>query len=176
MPAKFFRNTRPQLPVAAAGWIGLERRRIKRAEADPDQESRTFPPDARDDFPRKARAVLEAPAERPRPRHRAEHLVPEVPVTVLDIDKLKSRALRQLGGANVVVDEPADLIVAQHDAVVIGRDAESGVENRMVIRDLRFQFPLVARAAEATAVRQLQADQKIVDVFEVVAMSLFQPL
>ena len=87
---------------------------VERREAHHHFQSRRSGADAIDDLAHEARAVLEAAAKRSGTLVGAEQLVPEIAVAVLDVDEPKARVGGQLRGRDEVVDQPAELVVAQH--------------------------------------------------------------
>ena len=83
----------------------------------------------------------------------------EIAVTMFDVDEIETAVLGALGGNDVVVDQPLDLVVADHRPV--GRITEFAVEQRMIVGDDGFEFGVVVRLAEAARMRQLQPDHEI---------------
>ena len=86
----------------------------------------------------------------------------EIAVTVFDVDEIVTAGLGALRSDDIVVDQPLDLVVADHRPV--GRIAEFAVEQRVVIGDDGFEFGVVVRLAEAARMRQLQPDHEVVVV------------
>jgi hypothetical protein len=128
--------------------------------------------DAGDDVAGEAGAVFQASAEGAGPGECAEQLVREIPVTVLDVDEPEAGALRDRGGADVAVDDALEIVVAEQDRIIGGRDAEPGIEDGMMEGDLRLELLLVAGAAEAAGVGHLQADEQIIGGGECFAVGL----
>ena len=101
---------------------------VERGEAHDDLQPGRRGANAVDDLAHEARAVLEAAAERPGPLVRAEQLVAEIAVAVLDVDEAKARVGRQLRGGDEVVDQPAQLVVAQdRGPVTANRGSSTGL-------------------------------------------------
>src|SRR5439155_21951237 len=100
----------------------------------------------------------------------AEQLVAEIAVTVLDVDEAKADALCELCGADVVFGQPLKIVITEQDRIIVGRDVEFAIEDRMVICDPRRELGLVVGLAESSAVGELETDQKIVGTAEDFAM------
>ena len=66
---------------------------------------------------------------------RAEQLVPEVAVAVLDVDEGEARLARAHRRGDEVVDQPIELVVGE-DRPIVG-DADARVEDRVAIGDAR---------------------------------------
>ena len=126
---------------------------VERRQAHHDFQSRHRGANAVDDLAHEARAILEAAAERSRTLVRAEQLVPEIAVTVLDVDEPKARVGGQLRGRDEVVDQPADLGVGQH----ADRRRKPAIEHGIGDRGQRFGTLVQVRLRETARVRQLQA-------------------
>ena len=54
---------------------------------------------------------------------------------MFDVDEMKSGALRDPGGANIIPDDALDVIIGHHHGIVIRRNMELVIENRMVVGD-----------------------------------------
>src|SRR5438105_6022750 len=145
---------------AAAVFGAKEGYRIECAEPHPDFEVRRNGPDARDDLAKKPGAVLEASAITSRARDGAQELVTEVAVTVLDIDKVEPNVGGALAAGDKIIHQPGNLGVGH--ARIIGRNAKSRVEHRMVIEDGRLDLHLLVGPRKPPRVGQLKADQKVV--------------
>ena len=142
-----FRNAGAERAGHRARRIRLERHGIERAQPHADAQARRFGADALDDLAHEARAVFEAAAIRSGPVDGAEEFVAEIAVAVLDVDEIVAALLGALGRDHVVVDQPLDLVVADHRPA--RRIAELAVEQRVVIGDDRLELGVVVRLAEA---------------------------
>ena len=166
----------PVVGDADAVRAGLPGGHVEGAQAQADAESRRLAADAGDDLAQEARAVFEAAAVASRATEGAEKLVAQVAVAVLDIDPGEAGALRQTGRVDEVLDQAGDLVVAEQDRVVVGRDAELRVQQGMTVERARLHRPAGVGAAEAAGVRQLQADAEVVDRAEALAVGLDEGL
>ena len=118
--------------------IRLERHGIERGKPHADLQPRRFGANALDDLAHEARAVLQAAAVRTGPVDRAEEFVAEIAVAMLDVDEIVTAGLGALGRDDIIVDQPLDLVVADHGPV--RRIAEFAIEQRMVIGDDRIRI------------------------------------
>ena len=89
------------------------RHHVERGEADHHFQSRRGGADAIDDLAHEARAVFEASAKTSRTLVGAQQLMPEIAVTVFDVDEPKTGVGRQLRGRDEIVDQPAQIGVTQ---------------------------------------------------------------
>ena len=105
-----------RIDLGHAGAIGAlaVRHDVERREADHHLQPRHGGANAVDDLAHEARAVFEAAAEPSRALARAEQLVAEIAVAVLDVDESEPGFSGQRCGRDEVVDHAADLIVGQH--------------------------------------------------------------
>ncbi|OQA40206.1 MAG: hypothetical protein BWY52_02927 [Chloroflexi bacterium ADurb.Bin325] len=154
-------GVRPVRPVrhARAVRAGLEGDEVERADAHRDLQPRRGRAHRGGRLAQEARAVLEAAAVAPRPVDRAEKLVAQVAVAVLDIDEREPRALGQRRGAAEVLDQPGDVVVAEQR--VVGRDAELAVEQRVMVEDGGLEL-LAVGPGEAARMGELEADEQVV--------------
>ena len=76
--------------------------------------------------------MLERPAVRAGPVDRAEQLVEQVAVAVLDVDEVEACVRREDSCRDVRLDELVEVVVGEHDRC-LGRDPS--VEHRMVVSD-----------------------------------------
>ena len=130
---------RPAIRLADAVGAGLEGNPVEGAQAHADVQAGTSRADARDDLAQEAGAVLEAAAIAPRPVDRGQEFVPQIAVTVLDVDEVEARLLTRAAAAiTKSLDQIVDLVVG-HQRVVV-RQVVFRVEQRMVIEDLRLQL------------------------------------
>src|SRR5262249_19729762 len=127
-----------------------------------------------DDLPQEAGAVLEAAAVTAGARARAQELMAQIAVAVLDVDEVVAAVARAFRRDDVVVDEAAHLVVA-HDGT-IGGVAELPVEDGMPVGDPRLEFRVVVRLAEASRMRELQADDEAVVISGCLPVRLDQGL
>ena len=65
-----------------------------------------------------------------------------------DIDKVKAGLDCQSSGNQIVVNELLDFFIAEYDLLIVGSDAEFGIEQRVVVGDPWFE-PSGVGAAEA---------------------------
>jgi len=131
---------------------------VEGAQSHADHEALTLSLDSFDDQPRKARAIFKAAAELARAGVGAKQFVAEVAVAMLDIDESEPDAPGRAGGADVIIDQAVDVIVADDRRIIVRIDAQFAVQDRVMIEDSRLEL-LLSWAAEAPAVRQLQTDQ-----------------
>ena len=129
----------PSLPEPPRG-VGFEWGVIEYAQPNADHQSGTFGLNCLDRLATKSRAIVQASAVFSRAGECAEHLVAQIPVTGFDIDELKTDALRQLCRTHEIVDQPRDFVVADDDRIIVQRDPEFGVEDRVMIGDFRLSF------------------------------------
>ena len=102
-------------------------------------------------------AVLEAATVPAVAGARAQQLVPEVAVAVLDVDELKADVVGAPGGIDEVVDQAIDLVVChQRDAA-----GKALVEDWIDVRRERLGPVPHVRAREAARVRKLQAEIEV---------------
>ena len=99
---------------ADAGLALLERHHVERRQPDDDAQAGDRGADALDDRAEEPRAVLERSAVASRPLPRAEQLVPEVAVAVLDVDEREARVPRELRRVDESLDQPIEIVVGQH--------------------------------------------------------------
>ena len=84
----------------------------------------------------------------------------QIAVAVLQVQELEAELPGEAGGANVIGDDAADLVVSQER--VIRRDTELPVEDRVVVDDARLEAILPVRPAEAAGVGKLEADEQVI--------------
>jgi hypothetical protein len=84
--------------------------------------------------------------------------VQQVSMAVLEVDEMKADAPGHLCRGDKAVDQPPQAVVRQHDRGLVGRDAEPGVQERMVVGDARLRPLEIAGPGETAAVGQLQSD------------------
>ena len=82
-----------------------------------DLQPRRFGANALDNLAHEARAVFQAAAIGAGPIDGAEEFVAEIAVTVLDVDEIVAAGLGALRGDDIVIDQPLDLVVADHRPV-----------------------------------------------------------
>ena len=133
---------------------------VKAAQAHAELDGIPTRADARDDVAQDARAVLEAAAELAGPRVRAEELVQQIAVAMLQVHEVRAHVPRELRRADEVLDEPLNLVVGED--LRVARDLELRVENRMPERDTRLVGRLPVRFAETSRVCELESDDEVV--------------
>ena len=90
-----------------------------------------------------------------------EKLVQQIAVAGLDVDERESGVASHARGADEMIDKCFDRLIGQHGRVIARIDAEACIEQRVVINDAWFE-PCRVRAAKASGVGQLQADEQII--------------
>src|SRR5262249_8531595 len=140
--------------------IGTKRHEIESGNTHDDLQSRRDRANAGDHLTQKPGPIFKAAAVITFTRMRAQKLVAEVAMTMLDVDKLESDLLRESRRAHVVVDDRSDLVVSKNGIRLINADAF--IEKRMMVENTRFRFSLVVGTAETAGVRELQTNVKIV--------------
>ncbi len=154
-------STRPySRPVRHANSIrpGPERHEVERTQSHANHQARGSRPNCSNNLAQETRPVLEAASIPPRPIHRAQKLMPQVTMTMLDIHESKACALRQPRGRGEIGHQSGNLAVAQQWGV--RRNAELAVEPRVVIKNRRLQLGSVGPRKPA-GMRELQADQQV---------------
>ena len=120
-------------------FIADERQRVEGRKPDADQQVRTLGADAGDRLAHESRAIFKTAAEISRPVVGRQQFVAQVAVAMLHVNEPEADALGHFRCGDELVDEPAQIVVADHARVVVRVDAELGVELRVVICDFRFQ-------------------------------------
>ena len=138
----------------------MKRHPIECAQAHADAQAGRAGAHRRDRLTQEARAALEISAIAPRALNRAQKLMTEIAMTVLDVHECEACALSDPGRAAEVCDEASNRVVAEHR--VIGRQVELAVEPGVMVQDSRLQPLLVVGPGEAPRVCELQTDQQIV--------------
>src|SRR5579859_7966016 len=100
----------------------------------------------------------------------AQELVREVPVAVLQIDKVEADVGCEMCRGREGFENGPNLGIG--DRLATGGRRVLQIQNRMVISNPRFQSRFLARAAKAPRMRQLEADEEIVGGAEALPMSL----
>src|SRR5688500_13875915 len=96
----------------------------------------------------------------------------EITVTVLDINKIKSRLLCVDSSLHKIRNEFADVVISHQG--MIGRHIEFAIEQRVAIEGLRFKAFFIVWAGKAAAVRNLQPDKQIIGGVKTRTMTLNQ--
>ena len=131
---------------------------VEGAQSDSDLNAGGGCPDARNHFAQEARAILERASERPFARDRAQELVSQVAVAVLDVYEVGATAFGDAARPDEQVDNPPHLVVAQ-DRIVL-RNAELAVQEWVAVEDLGFEARL-AGSREAARVGELKPRQQV---------------
>ncbi len=82
----------------------------------------------------------------------------EITVAMLEVDEIVAAIARKARRAHEILDEPGDVVVAQHRPVV--RNAVLAVEQGMPVGDHRLEALVVVRLAETAGMGELQADDE----------------
>src|SRR4029077_5871642 len=109
-------------------------------------------------FAQKTRAVLEAPAIRPAASVRAQEFVTKITVAMLDIDEVKTKLPREHSRAVELLDDGLDFAVGENRIIVW--QFQATIEQRMAIQDAGLWAIVSTGTAEATGMRELQADEQ----------------
>ena len=155
---KRFRNSRPRLAVHRLRRIRAVGNSVKRRKPHSDLQPRRIRTNARDDFPQKARPIFKAAAVFSLSRVRAEKFMPQITVAMLDVDKIESQILREFRRSMKIRDDRFYLGILQQR--VAAGDAESLIQNWMVIQNARLGFCVMIRPAVSPRMRQLQPDDQ----------------
>ena len=91
---------------------------------------------------------------------RAQKLVAQITMTVLDVDEVKAKLGGYSRGALKIGNDAADLAIRQHWIVLINRNAP--IEKRVMVKDSWFGFRLLIRSTKAAGMSELQANQETV--------------
>ena len=121
----------------------VERYAIVDIEPAGDHQVRQIVPDALDDIANKSGAILEATAVGAGAGACGEEFVEQIAMALLDVDKLETELIRELGGPNVVIDQSLQVIIIDQ------RERRIEAEARIVHRDERLAV------AVSAGVRQL---------------------
>ena len=153
------------MAVAGGGGLGFARavgglavrHAVEYREPDADAEARDFRADPVGHGEEEARAVLEAAAVAAFAVARAQQLVAEVSVAVLDVDELKPDGVGAARGLDEVGNEAIDVLVFhQRDAA-----GKAFVEDRVEMRGERLRTVPDVRARETPRVRELETEIEI---------------
>ncbi len=88
--------------------------------------------------------------------------MPQVAVTMLDVDHAEAGVGRQAGGVHEIANQAFDLVVGEQYLLVWNR--KSAIEHRVAINDPRLPGQLHFRTRKPARVRQLQADDQVARV------------
>src|SRR5262245_3812373 len=105
----------------------------------------------------KASAILERASVRPTAAARAEQLVSEVAMTLLDVDEAETSVARERRRRDELVGQAIELGVAQHPNAA----RKSPIEHRMVPTREWFRAIVDIGSRIAPRVRQLEANEQI---------------
>ena len=152
----------------AAGFV---RQHVEHAEANHDHQIGKLLANAADDGEHQPAAAVQIAAEPAGARAGTEELVQQIAVAGFYVDELITDVAGQSGGGDEGVDQALEIVVGPDDCVVVGIDAEFGVEKRMMVGDARFEA-FIVRAGKSAGMRELQADEQIVVAAEGFAVRL----
>src|SRR5262249_4388691 len=155
-----FRHARAMFASRAGIAFRPEGNGVKRRKPHPYPQPRCRCPYPLGDLSQKPGAILEASAIVSISSMRAQELMTEVSVAMLDIDKIESDLASHFSGVMKCFYDPADLCVLQNRIVLW--NLEPRVENRMMVENAGLRASQSVGMAEASRVGQLQADDQSV--------------
>ena len=159
---KLVRDSRPEFARRRTFRIRVIRRSIEHRQPHPDHQSGTLRLNPLNDLSNESSSPFKIAAVRAWSSERRQELMTEISVAVFDIDKLESRTLCKSGRGNVRFDQAFDVVVAEHNRVVVRGDAEFRIKYRVVINDSRFELIFAVWSAESSGMRQLQSCQQVI--------------
>src|SRR4051812_34272561 len=157
---EILRNAGPEFSWLRKRGVRAKWHKVKRAEAHSDFNFVPVCANARNNFAQNASPVFKRAAESPGTRLRAQELVQQVTVAMLDVDEICAYIPGDPGGANIALDQLLDLRIGEH--LFIAGHLELLVQNWMAIRHARFHPELIDRLAESARVGELKANHQIV--------------
>src|SRR5207237_1854671 len=126
---------------------------IEHREANGNHQPGRHAPDRVDDRPEEPCAILERAAVASRAIVRAEQLVSEIAVALLDVHEGEARIPREPRGGGEIFDQTIELVVGEHaDAI-----RKPAIENRMRVRGERLMTVGCAGTRVTAGMRELQA-------------------
>ena len=141
-------------------WIRAKGHHIESGETHPDLQARRDGANACRHFAQKSGAVFKASSVIALASMCAQKLVAEITMTVLHVDELETKIVRESRCALKVVNDPSDLAISKNWIAFIYANAP--IEKGMMVENPRFRFRFHIRSTKAAGMRELQTDQKIV--------------
>ncbi len=150
----------PIFPGHAPIWIWAKGHNIEGGKAHSDLQTWRDGANACRHFAQESGAVFKASAVIALASMCAQKLMAEITMTVLHVDELETKIVRESRCALKVVNDSSDLAISKNRIALI--DANASIEKGMMIENSRFRFRLLVRSTKAAGMRELQTDQKIV--------------
>ena len=138
---------------------GLKGRKIEGAEAHPHMQTRGSGLDGGYGIAQKAGAVFKAAAIFARAVKSGEQFMPQIPVTMFDVDKIETGFVDDDGGATKIFDQAVNVVVTHQGAV---GHMKALVEQGVFVGRHLLKFFNIVRFAPAARVGELQADHQII--------------
>src|SRR5262249_10618504 len=155
-PLELFGYSRTGLSRRRLLGIGTIRNGVEGGEPYSDSKRGRNRPDALNDLSQEARTVFEASAVIALTRMRTQELMPQISVTMFDVDEIESYFRCDPRSAMKRLDDLAHVAIGYGRVVAI--ETELLIENRMMIDDPGLGLPFPVWCAVTSGMRQLKAD------------------